>query len=83
MCEKYGDEALLGIATVTGLLVKLSAGLALQMKASGTLPPAQAAEFVAILRELARLYEQGDEQAASKLWTAANLIEKPSGSERR
>jgi hypothetical protein len=79
MGQRYGDEALLGIARLTGLVVKLTAGLALQMKTNGGLPSAHAAEFSAILRELAHLYEDGDLQTASELWTAAKLLEKPSG----
>jgi hypothetical protein len=71
------DDPLLGIAKVTGLLVKLSAGLTLKMWRDGNMSPKSASEFAEILRELARMYEEGDERTASQLWTAANLLGKP------
>lgn len=73
------DDRLLGIAKVMGLLVKMSAGLALQMSKKGTLPSEDAKDFAILLRELAKLYQDGDEETATGLWTTANLLERPGG----
>lgn len=72
------DERLVGLATVMGLLTKLTAGLTLRMWKEGMLKPEEASGYVEILQELAKLYEDGDELHAAELWTVANLIQSQS-----
>lgn len=57
----------------------LSGALTLQMWQQGLLPDDVRAEFEQKLREMARDFEVGGaDQGASQLWTAANLLRKPS-----
>tara|TARA_R110000824_G_scaffold31828_2_gene103198 strand:+ start:322 stop:570 length:249 start_codon:yes stop_codon:yes gene_type:complete len=75
------DAQMLEMAKVVGLLTKLTAGLTLQMWQDGNLPAENSSDFAEILKNLARLYEAGDEKVASELWTAANLIQRPAPKE--
>jgi hypothetical protein len=70
------DERLIGLAQIIGLLTKLTAGLTLRMWKDGILTSENSAEYAAILKELALLYEQGDEKTAVELLTVSNLIQR-------
>ena len=70
------DERLVGLAKIIGLLTKLTAGLTLQMWKDGLLTSENSAGYAAILKELALLYEHGDEKTAAELLTASNLIQR-------
>jgi succinylglutamate desuccinylase len=70
------DERLIGLAQIIGLLTKLTAGLTLRMWKDGLLTLENSAEYAAILKELALLYEHGDEKTAAELLTASNLIQR-------
>lgn len=74
------QEELLDLTTeVAGTAVALSAGILLLLWRQGLIPDDGAGPFAKRVRDLAtRMEGAGLDGPASELWTAANLIERPS-----